>query len=228
MKRVMLSIMCVSIVPAAWAGVSTAPRKSEFEKALKVIMSTVAPNRPTSDIDRIVSDYEDDAPNKAIAIEPVYGKTWRVKRIDTADEAGSRALEACQLRYNKPCALVGINEQIVSDGSLVPKDMPRLHYQGKFDIAQIPIISAARRTAPDLRNYDQMPEPKAIVMHPWGFVYVSRGAASLKDAQATMLTKCQQEPERNGKDGDCFIYAVNNDVVLSKRLTSPQTGTAMR
>jgi hypothetical protein len=228
MKQVIPFFICFSIVQAAWGGVSTTPRKSEFEKAIKVIISTVAPNRPSSDIDRIVSDYEDDAPNKAIAVEPVYGKTWRVKRLESADEAGSRALEACQLRYNKPCALIGVNEEIVSDGPLVTKDMPRLHYQGKFDVGQIPIISSARRTAPDLQNYNQSPEPKVIVIHPWGFTYVSRGAATLKDAEATTLAKCQQEPERNGKDGGCFIYAINNDVVLSKRFTSPQSSTAMR
>jgi hypothetical protein len=176
MKRLILFLVFFFAAHSAWGGVATTPRKSEFEKALKVIISTVAPNRPIADVDHIISEYEEGTPNKAIAVEPAYGRTWRVARFDSADEAGAHALEACQLRYNKPCALIGINEQIVSDGPLVPKDMPRLHYQGKFDLAQIPIIKASRRTAPDLQNYDQMPEPKVIVIHPWAS-YMSRAAA---------------------------------------------------
>ena len=150
MKRLFLLLICYSAVQTfAWAAFSTSQRKSEFEKALKVILSTVAPNR-LAELDRIISDYEEATANKALAVEPTHGGTWRVTSLATADEAGPH-IRACQLRHGKPCALVGVNEEIVSDGPFTPKDMPRLHYDGKFDIKQIPIISETRRAALDLQ-----------------------------------------------------------------------------
>jgi hypothetical protein len=220
MKRFALFLFFIIFTKAALAGISDTPRKSEFEKALKVIITTVAPQWPTADVERIVGAYEELPANKAIAIEPVYGKTWRAGHHDSADDARTLVLEACQLRYGKPCALMGVNEEIVSEGPMAPRDMPRLHYQGKFDLTQMPVVRAARKTAPDLLNYDQAPEPKVITIHPWGTIYVSRNSKTLKDAETSTLARCNEDPDRNGKDGGCFIYAINRDVVLSKRLMS--------
>jgi hypothetical protein len=41
-------------------------------------------------------------------------------------------------------------------------------------------------------------------------------------AEETVLTKCNADFVRNHQDGPCFLYAINNDVVLSQRLTRPK------
>jgi hypothetical protein len=226
--RLVLSLVTFLFVDVVFAGVSDAPRKSEFEKALKVIVTTVAPHWPAAEADRIIKAYEDAQANKAFAIEPIYGKSFRSQRHERLEEASEGVLEACQLRYGKPCALIAINEEVVLDGPLVPKDMPRLRYRGKFDLAQMPIIRSAVRTRPDLRGYDVMPEPKVIVIHPWGLVYVSHGDTTLKEVEEKTLAKCNEDPDRNGKDGGCFIYAINNDVVLANRMMMASGGSSKR
>jgi hypothetical protein len=220
--RLAVSFIALLVADIAFAGVSVAPRQSEFEKALKVLLTTIAPNRPIPEVNHIVKEYEDASANKAIAIEPVYGKTWRVSRYEQAEEAAERVLEACQLRYGKPCALIGVNEEIVSAAPPAPKDMPRLHYRGKFNLDQIPAIKSAQKTRPDLQGYEQMSEPKVIVMHPWGRLFVSRGSSTLKEAKEKTLAMCNEDPDRNGKDGDCFLYAINNDVVIADRFSPPK------
>ena len=112
--------------------------------------------------------------------------------------------------------------RIVVEGELTARDMPRLHYAGKYDLSQIPIIRQVTRQRPDVQNYDKAMEPKAMAIHPWGKLFISAGDPSLKDAQASALAKCNSDPARHGRDGGCFIYAVNNDVVVGERLVQPR------
>jgi hypothetical protein len=100
--------------------------------------------------------------------------------------------------------------------------MPRLHYAGKYDLSQIPIIRRVTRQRPDVQNYDKAMEPKAMAIHPWGKLFISAGDASLNDAQASALAKCNSDPTRNGRDGGCFVYAVNNDVIIGERHMQPK------
>jgi hypothetical protein len=100
--------------------------------------------------------------------------------------------------------------------------MPRLHYAGEFDLSKIPAIRLVTRNRPDVQSYFAAAQPKAVAIHPWGKLFISQGNASLKAAEEAALAKCNNDPERNGKDGGCFLYASNNDVVLSKRLMSSQ------
>jgi len=44
----------------------------------------------------------------------------------------------------------------------------------------------------------------------------------LNDAQASALAKCNSDPTRNGRDGGCFVYAVNNDVIIGERHMQPK------
>jgi hypothetical protein len=148
---------------------------------------------------------------------PGDGNYFRSTLHEDQAVAGDRALEACQLRFVKPCALLAVNEEIAAEGELVSKDMPRLRYAGKYDVSQIPIIRLVTRKRADVQNYDKAMEPKAMAIHPWGKVFISVGNADVKEAQETALAKCNNDQERNGKDGRCFVYAVNTDVVLPER-----------
>jgi hypothetical protein len=131
-------------------------------------------------------------------------------------------LEACQLRFGRPCALIAVNEEIAVEGELTAKDMSRLHYSGKYDISKIPIIRRNTMQHADVQNYARAMEPKAMAIHPWGKLFTSGGDPTIKDAQASALAKCNNDRARNGKDGGCFVYAVNDDVIIDERRMSPK------
>jgi hypothetical protein len=216
-------IICVFVLPgAALAGPTTAQRKSQFEKALAVIMSTATPGIGNLSRDDLIRDYLEAKLNKGQAVQLVDGQYFRSALHEDQAVAGDRTLEACQLRYAKPCALLAVNDEIAAEGELISKDMPRLHYAGKYDVSQIPIIRLITRRRPEVQNYDHAMEPKAMAIHPWGKIFMSFGNGNAKEAQETALAKCNNDQERNGKDGRCFVYAVNNAVVLPERRTVPK------
>jgi hypothetical protein len=215
-------IICIFIFPGvALAGPTTAERKSQFEKALSLIMSSSTPGVPASGRDDTIRDYLATKPNKGQAVQ-LEGHYWRSGAHEDQTAAGDRTLEGCQLRYAKPCALLAVNEEIAPEGELTPKDMPRLHYKGEFDLAQIPIIRSAVRTRADLQGYAAAANPKAIAIHPWGKIFIATGINNPILAQSVALSKCNADPERKSRDGNCFVYAVNNDVILPERRMIPR------
>jgi hypothetical protein len=215
--------LAICLIPGiAFAGSTETPRVSVFEKALNVILATVAPQVPEASRERIIKDYEDAKANKGQAIELIGGRTWRFVASEDQAVTGDRTLESCQLHYGKPCALIAVNEEIVAEGQLTSRDMPRLHYAGEFDLAKIPIIRAATRDRVDVQNYFAAAPPKAMAIHPWGRVFISQGNASLKEAEEAALARCNNDPDRGVKEGGCLLYASNNNVVLPKRLMSAQ------
>lgn len=217
MKRAIF--LCFALVwpTTLFAGLTTAERKSQFEKAMTLIMTSATPKTPLENRERLLRDYMNAARNKAQAIELTEGHYYRSTSHEDASVAEDRALESCQLRFGKPCALIAVNEELVAENKLVPKDMPRLQYKGTFDISQIPIVKPIVKSRSDVKGYFTNAEPKAIAIHPWGRLFVSLGEKTSKDAQASALANCNSDPVRKSKDGPCFIYAVNNEVVLPER-----------
>jgi hypothetical protein len=212
--------VCLCLLPGlAYAGLSKSERKTQFEKALGSIMAAATPQVPENVRDALIRDYLNTRPNKGQAIQLVDGHYFRSAEHEDYDVTGDRTLEACQLRYVKRCALVAVNDEIASEGELISKDMPRLHYAGEFDLSKIPIIRAVTRNRADVQHYFAASEPKAIAIHPWGLLFISSGA-TIKDAAETALAKCNADPRRKSKDGPCFVYAINNEVVLPQRLTT--------
>jgi hypothetical protein len=214
-------VLCL-LPTAAIAALTSTERKSQFEKAMA---SIIAANTPTVSDDirtMLVNDYVGCKPNKGQAVELTGPKYFRSCAHEDASLTGDRTLEACQLRYGKPCALLAVNEEIAIEGKPVSKDMPRIHYAGKYDLSQIPIVREATKKRADVQLYDRAMEPKAIAIHPWGRLFISAGNPSLQDAQASALAKCNGDPDRKGKDGGCFVYAVNNDVILGERRMQPK------
>lgn len=211
-------IVCICTLPGvANAGLTNAQRKSQFERALGAIIASAAPQIFTSARERLIAEYLAGKGNRALAFEPSSRRFFRSPSHEDEAVAAERALESCQLLYEKPCALLAVNEEIAAEGELVVKDMPRLQYAESFDLSKIPIIRPAVRNRLDVQNYRQSAEPKAIAIHPWGRLFTYAGATNVKDAQEIVLAKCNNDQDRNGRDGRCFLYAVNNDVVLSER-----------
>jgi hypothetical protein len=213
-------IICICVLPGiAFAGLTEAQRKSQFEKALGTIIAVLTPQKFSDQREQIIKDYLEAKINKGQAVEPANGEYWRSTIHEDEAVTGERTLEGCQLRYGKQCALIAVNDEIIYEGSLTTKDMPRLKYAGKFDVKQLPIVRSSVRNRADVRNYDYAMEPKAMAIQPWGLVFLSVGNPTLNEAQETALAKCNNDQTRNGRDGPCFLYSVNNDVVISERRT---------
>ena len=217
-----LLLICVVLPSAAMAALTKAERKSQFEKAMASLMAASTPSVLPAVREMLVRDYIACKANKGQAVELVSASYFRSCEHEEAAFAGDRSLESCQLKYGKPCALLAVNDEIAVEGELIAKDMTRLHYSGKYDVAQIPIIRQITKQRPDVQNYDKAVEPKAMAIHPWGKLFISAGNPDLRDAQAAALGKCNADPARNGKDGGCFVYAVNNDVVIGERRMLPK------
>jgi hypothetical protein len=222
MKTFSAAIFVCLASASAFAGMTKTERRSEFEKALNVVLASAAPQIPAPTRWLWIKEYGDSKPNKGQAIEPVGAQPWRSALHEDQAVTGDRTLEGCQMRYGKPCALIAVNDEITAEGLLTSKDMPRLSYSGKYDPAQVPVIRLITRNRPEVQNYYSAMQPKAMAIHPWGKVFMSFGNATVKEAEETALAKCNNDQERNGKDGRCFLYASNNDVVLSKRRMSAE------
>jgi hypothetical protein len=222
MKFFKFLVILFGVPTAAFAALSNAERKSQFEKAMASIMAANHPSVSIQVREKLVKDYVACKAHKGQAVELASGNYFRSCENEDTPDIADRSLEACQLRYGKPCALLAIDEEIVAEGDLTAKDMPRLHYKGEFDLSQIPIIRSITRNRVDVQTYFAAPNPKAIAIHPWGKIFISTGGNNLILAQSVALEKCNTDPARDGRDGYCFVYAVNNDVVIGERRTSPK------
>ena len=217
MKTIGLIVVAGLVASSAYAGEISTERKSLFEKAMDAIMAAATPKVPDMLREKLIRDYVDAKPNKAQAVEPVGGGYFRSTAHEDYNVVGDITLESCQLRYGKPCALLAVNDDIATEGALISKDMPRLHYSGEFDLSQMPIIRAITRARADVQGYYGAAAPKAIAIHPWGFLFISTGKATSRDAQDAALAACNADPRRNSRDGNCFVYAVDNQVIISER-----------
>ena len=199
-------VLAFCILPtAAIAALSTAERKSQFEKSIASIMTASVPTVSSAVIQKLIKDYIDAKPNKGQALQLGGEAFWRSTQHEDVTVTGDRTLEGCQLRYGKPCASLAVNDEIVVDGDLKERDMPRLHYAGKFDVSQIPIIRLVTQRRPDVQFYDKAMEPKAMAIHPYGKIFISAGNPTLEEAEETALAKCNNDQERGGLDGGCFF-----------------------
>jgi hypothetical protein len=210
-----LSLIVALAVPAI---ACAEPTESQFEKALSLVIGAAAPQRTVDQRERIVRNYVNAQGNKALALEPLGGGTYLATRYEDAGIAGDRALEGCELWAGNPCALILVNDD--PETAIVTRDMPRLHYSGKFDVEQIPIIRADARALPDLQKYQTAPEPKAVAIHSQGRIYTATGSTTTKAAQDAALTKCNGDAARLRLVGPCFVYALNDNVIIFERRTA--------
>jgi hypothetical protein len=215
MKSIKTIVAACLLMGAANAGPTSIERKSEFEKALNVVLASALPHSSDLQRERLIRDYIDGKPNKAQAVNLPADVPYRGSQYEDYQSTGDRVLEACQLRYGSPCALVAVNDEIVGEGRLDAKDMPLMHYSGEFDIAKIPIIRDVTKARSDLKAYPAIQGAKAIAIHPWGTLFIATRLNS-RDAQDAALAECNADPRRQSRDGNCFVYAVNNEVVIEE------------
>lgn len=194
-------------------------------QTLTASLALVLPGLDSTEGEKVATTYQAAPGHKAQSASLQPPGLWRSTKRPTTEDAKTSALENCQIHYGAPCVLIAADDEISlipAGGKLPVHDMPRVHYNGSFDPAQIPGILPETRTRSDIASYRSAPGPKAVAFHPTGGrIFTVNGAASEHAAEESVLRTCDNDPERGGKDGPCFLYAVGNDVVLWRRLTEP-------
>jgi hypothetical protein len=188
---------------------------------LLTMLSQLAPTFPNTY--KQVREYLESKPHKALAVLPP-SHSWRTAAGETADRAEERVLEACQLRFAKPCILLAVDESVRvarSTEHWQSRPMSRISYDGLFDPMQIPAVTEETRRRADVANYLAAATYKAAAIHPWGRIFLSVQKSTQREAEETSLEACDADSDRNGKDGTCLLYAIGDLVVLPKRLTKP-------
>jgi len=211
--------------PVVAAAPPSPPAPPPFRETLKLAFQKVLPDINPQLLQDATRLYAEAKGEKAQAVSREKNNTWRSESRESAYAAQQTALEGCQIRYGSPCILVAVNETLAdlpSDGKWVGRTTSRLSYDGLFDPIQIPAIRSDGRWRDDVANYLSRPGPKAAAIHPWGRIFTSFGAADQRSAEADALKKCNDDPDRAGKDGPCFLYAINNHVVLPLKITGPR------
>ena len=204
-----------------YAGLAEAEHQaSDLSKALNLIMSTATPDLYFHKREIMVEEYEKAAVNKALAVNVKSAEYWQTTDQDSKAVVSDRTLEGCQLRFGSPCKLLAVNDELAQlAGPAAGQDMSRLKYSGGFDLNQLPIVKDEVRKRQDVRNYLATPQPKAIAIHPIGQMFVVSGLPTDKEAVDAALTRCDLASGRKKSDGPCYLYAINNDVVIAKRQT---------
>jgi hypothetical protein len=77
------------------------------------------------------------------------------------------------------------------------------------------------RKRPDIQNYLSAQRSKAIAINPIWQMFVVSGLPTDKDAADMALARCDVAPRRKKSDGPCYLYSLNNDVMIAKRQTFP-------
>jgi hypothetical protein len=160
--------------------------------------------------------YFEDRVHKAIAIAPENAQTFRWSAQSFPATAEERALEGCELQYRTACVLLASDDALEAADlwTAARHDMPRLHYEGTYRPESVPLFSGKEK---DLQSYASLPAPKAMVIRAdEKRVRVATGATP-QEAQSKALAACNDD----ASPLPCFVYAVNDRVVLGQRRTEP-------
>lgn len=202
--------------PTAPAAAATVP----LRESLLALIALGVPAREAARRERTVGDYEKLDGPKVIALAPSRGTWTRSRNEGDVRVLTDETLEGCQIFYGQPCALLAVNDAIVSDasGNWRLQDMARVRYAGTFDPERLPAsrLAARDRTA---ASYAAAVGAKAVVLHPRGLYYYESGHPDQRTAEERAFARCDADPRRGGKDPPCYLYASGNQVVLSKRVS---------
>jgi hypothetical protein len=163
--------------------------------------------------------FNKDKQHKTLVVFPESPQSWVFEQYPSAQEAERLALEFCGLKYNTACVVVATDDRLVNkDPWSGPRNrMPRLTYQGSYRPDMVPLYATPPKAATD---YAHMRGPKAMAIRTDGRpgpTLVAETGATAVEAQSKALAKCT-DPD---SPYPCFLYAVNDTVVLPQRRTEP-------
>jgi class 3 adenylate cyclase len=213
----------IAITLAGGAAYYFYPRTNQigFAEALGNALASLEPGSDERRRTNLINNYLASPAYRAIAFAPNAGAHWWTQEWLGSQTAEEKALERCQIRFNEPCRLLAVELKMTPASGSSVHDMARVRYSGKFDPEQIPGVRHLIATRPDVAGYARASGPKAAAIHPRGVLAISVGAPSQALAEARALKLCGDDKATRDGDGPCLLYAVGDDVVLDKRLTSP-------
>ena len=196
-----------------------------LREAIAASLKAALPGASDQSVQYTARSYAQESGHKAQAGSRQANGSWRLTNRESAQVAETTTLEGCQLRYNDPCVLLAVNDALSplpEGGAWAGRSMSRVTYEGRFDPKQIPIIRDDVRARPEIQDYASVAGPKAIALHPHGRIFVATNASDQRAAESDALNRCNNDPDRRGRDGNCFLYAVRNRVLLPQRLGVPR------
>lgn len=154
-------------------------------------------------------------PSKALAIEPESGEWTHWEGAPSVEMAERMALGHCQVRTEKPCIAVATDDTLLAtDPFAAPlRDQERVRAEGRYDLAKLPFL--ARVSLDTARGYSWLPTPKAMAIKINPARYISATGATVAEAQRKALQECNQI-----SGSPCLVYAVDDTIVLPKRITA--------
>jgi hypothetical protein len=160
--------------------------------------------------------YADGKGHKAAAVAPERGDPYLWFRAVSAAAAEERVLEACQLQYRTQCVLLASDDELRAPDlwKADRRKMQRLDYNGVYAPEQVPLFSGTEEA---LTSYASLAAPKAMVIRPKGTRVRTATGASPAEAQSKALAACNDDLDFM----PCFVYAVDERVVIDQRRTEP-------
>ncbi len=200
-----------------------------LEQQLLASLAKGVPTMTAKNREDVTSAFVKLASHRALAVARQSGATWRTGLWPTRELAEEKVLEKCQQFYDEPCAVIAVGETVIpaaADGTWPVRDAPRVRYTGSFNPERVPALRAKDLQRADVLGYAASPSPKAAAFHVNGALHLVTGAASQRAAEEQALRGCNDDPVRQESGGPCYLYAVENRVVLPLRSTAPIAAAA--
>ncbi len=226
------SRLAIAVVSSCLMGMSVGAvalyiRNAPFNSLAHSALASAAMNNLSDrGREKVIADFMALEPHRALVFAPNAKSRWATSNWPSQEAAKEKALEGCQLSFNEPCVLLGVDETTVGFDGKTPGqaiDMPKVHYSGEYNPAQIPAVRPSISSRGDVASYRYAANPKAVAMHVRGAVSVATNASSQRSAEEIALKKCNEDRARRQNDGPCFLYAVGDQVVLPERRMAPMS-----
>ena len=167
---------------------------------------------------RFAALYVNEPAAKAMAMHVESGRTIRFYEVQPPAYADTMALEACQIAYGAPCALLASNNALVATSltETTPRSMPNVTYAGRYTADRVPVARLDQvRSRRDYAMNSGTPA-KAMAIHPVRGVNWA-GGSTRQEAQTKALDACNRPNDAYA----CLVYAVDDTVVLPSRSSRP-------
>jgi hypothetical protein len=187
-----------------------APTLAELAAYSGVFDRAQVPVARSAVMETALKRYSEAAGPKALAIGPDAKTVYQYSRQSSTDEAKRRVLQYCEWKEGPGCSLYAVDNEALAASLRVPEDRFKIRYdQSPGDPTVIPFVGDAmrERIANSIRTRGN--RHSVVAIHPDGAASWKRNETE-EVAREEALESCKQLVKT-----DCFLYAVNDKVVLA-------------
>ncbi len=206
--------LTAAIVTPAPQVPSPAPGPRPPPQTLADVLSQL---RDNGGVAKTVLNYNSLKTHKALTSLSTVAHTYIVYGVSTANDAEFLAREACDLQYNTACVSVAVDDGLKTKdpARISTRPMERVAYAGPYRSDMVPLFI---RPPSEAIEYAKLRQPKAMAIRPQGLKIAIATAASLPEAEAQALARCNEA----SSPFPCILYAANDQTILPQRHTEPQ------